>query len=331
MLHIHNGDSSAGTLREHGFPGKHMAFREVLMEGPTPAALSTDEWVEIRAGFLADNYEMKIEYCAKDLREQEAWLRTFSEHDETVLWFEHDLFCQINLIYLLDWFSTQRRDNTRLSLICVGDFPGVEDYRGLGQLTGEQLASLFDKRHEVTNSELKLAERAWASYRSAGPPDIQRLIDDDTSVMPFLGHALRLHLARFPSMKNGLGRVENSALEMISSGAIEFKQLFPKFARGESGYGLGDSQIWCALKRLGDAKDPLIRITAPSVAGQTSAFNCYHDASFELTETGRGVLTGERDFIHINGIDLWLGGVHLVNGAVWRWDELTGLMRRSPE
>ena len=325
MLHIHNGDSSAGTLRELGFPGEHTAFREALMEGPTPAGLSTDEWVEVRAWFLADGYGLEIEDCARDLRQQEAWLRKITAHEETILWFEHDLFCQINLIYLLDRFSKQRLGKTRLSLVCIGEFPGREDFRGLGQLTGEQLASLFDKRHEVTNSELKLAERAWASYRSDDPGEIPRLIDDDSRVMPFLGQALRLHLARFPSMKNGLGRVENSALQMISSGGIRFRQLFPKFADAESGYGLGDSQFWCALKRLGNAKVPLVRISAPSVAAQASTSNRYYDASFELTETGRAVLTGERDFIHINGIDLWLGGVHLVDGAVWRWDEHTGL------
>jgi hypothetical protein len=257
-------------------------------------------------------------------------LSKYSQHDETILWFEHDLFCQVNLIYLLDWLSRQPGERTRLRLVCVGEFPGVEDFRGLGQLTGEQLASLFDSRHDVSDPELRLAARAWASYCSADPREIERLIDGDTSVMPFIGQALRLHLARFPSMKNGLGRVENRALEMISNGAIKFRQLFPRFADAESGYGLGDSQFWCSLKRLGDAKDPLLRITAPSVARQTPASNLHPDALFELTETGRAVLTGERDFIHINGINLWLGGVHLVDGAVWRWDELTGLTRRSP-
>lgn len=329
MLHIHNGDSTAGTLREFGLPGEHKAFREALMEGPAPAGLSTDEWVEVRAGFLADGYEFKIEDCARDLRDQEAWLREIPEHEETILWFEHDLFCQINLIYLLDWFSKQRRGSGRLSLVCVGEFPGVKDFRGLGQLTGKQLASLFDKRHDVTEPELKLAARAWASYCSADPGEIQRLIEDDTSVMRFLGQALRLHLARFPSMRNGLGRVENSALEIISSGAIGFKQLFPKFADSEPGYGLGDSQFWCVLRRLGGARNQLIRIAMPAEAGGTSGPNAYHDASFELTETGRAVLSGERDFIHLNGIDLRLGGVHLVDGTVWRWDEGAGLIRRS--
>ncbi len=325
MLHIHNGDSTANTLKEFGFPGEHKAFQEVLMEGPTLAGLSPDEWVAVRGGFLADAYELLPEKCEKDLREQVAWLTAFSEHDETILWFEHDVFCQINLIYLLDWFSRQSSGTGRLSLIYVGEFPGVEDFRGLGQLSGEQLASLYDTRHQVTEAELSLAARAWAAYCSANPQEIAHLLDQDNSALPFLGRALRLHLLRFPSEGNGLGRIENRALEMISISAIGFNTLFPKFAQAESAYGLGDSQFWCALKRLGHGRDPLITISGMTGSGS----NLYHDALFELTATGRAVLAGERDFIETNGIDLWLGGVHLVEGSVWRRDERGVLPRHS--
>ena len=48
MFHIHNGESTAGTLREFGFPGEHYAFQEVLMAGPTPKGLSPDDWLNDR-------------------------------------------------------------------------------------------------------------------------------------------------------------------------------------------------------------------------------------------------------------------------------------------
>ena len=319
MLHIHNGDSTAGTLREFGFPGEHKAFREVLMEGPAPENLSPDEWVAVRALFHS-GYERTIEKCEKEVREQEAWLSKFAAHDETILWFEHDLFCQINLIYLLDWFARRSTRQTRLSLVCIGEFPGVQDFRGLGQLTGEQLASLFDKRHTVSDSELHLATQSWAAYRSPDPNKIARLIEGDTSAMPFLGQALRLHLERFPSVRNGLGRIENKALELISTGTIKLKQLFPRFWETESAYGLGDSQLWDSLKRLGTAKSAVIAIDNPDNSDPDMKSNRYYDASFTITETGKDVLAGQRDFIDLNGIDLWLGGVHLVDDSVWRWD-----------
>src|SRR5438128_1455699 len=150
LLHIHNGESTARTLREFGFPGEHSAFQEVLMAGPAPGGVSPDEWLATRTKHLAEAYDLTLEDCRNNLLKQEAVLQRFSEHDEIILWFEHDLFCQINLIYLLDWFSKQSLGKRSLSLICIDKFGGVEDFRGLGQLTGEQLASLFDGRHQVT-------------------------------------------------------------------------------------------------------------------------------------------------------------------------------------
>jgi hypothetical protein len=322
MLHIHNGDSAANTLKEFGLQGEHFAFQEVLMTGPTPHGLSPDEWRKVRAKFLADEYELKLGDCERNLLAQDETLRGFSDHEEVILWFEHDLFCQINLIYLLDWFSKQSLGKTKLSLICIGEFPGVEDFRGLGQLTGEQLATLLDARHEVTQAELSIACRACAAYCSPSPEEIVRLLGEDTSAMPFLGNALRLHLRRFPSVANGLGRIEHAALELISSGTIEFKSLFPRFAQSHPDYGLGDAQFWNELRHLGEAKEPVIAIAGLDEPGRAFKSNRYYEASFELTEAGRKVLAGERDFVEINGIDLWLGGVHLLKSEpLWRWDE----------
>jgi hypothetical protein len=40
-----------------------------------------------------------------------------------------------------------------------------------------------------------------------------------------------------------------------------------------------------------------------------------------LTDTGRKLLAGEADWVRLNGVDRWLGGVHLHGGeAAWRWD-----------
>jgi lysophospholipase L1-like esterase len=40
-----------------------------------------------------------------------------------------------------------------------------------------------------------------------------------------------------------------------------------------------------------------------------------------LTGSGREVLEGREDWVHLHGIDRWLGGVHLHGReAAWRWD-----------
>jgi len=322
MLHILNGDSTANLLKESGLQGELLSWREALMAGPTPQNLSLDQWIDVRAKHLAEAYAVAFDECKRDLSALYAGLQTFSRHDEVVLCFEHDLFCQVNLIHVLDWFSRQNLGNTKLSLICIGEFPEKENFRGLGELSPQQLASLFDQRHEVSSAEKFIAAEAWAAYCSPHPKSLVHLLEKHTSALPFLGAALSKHLSRFPSARNGLGSIENKALELIASGVSEFKTLFPKFGAAEPVYGLGDAQFWNDLQRMIKAKHPLLTPSYMQDVKRTPANAVQPKASFALTETGRAVLNGQSDFVALNGIDRWLGGVHLREPKnLWRWDE----------
>ncbi|HUS11002.1 MAG TPA: hypothetical protein VMZ30_11090 [Pyrinomonadaceae bacterium] len=47
-------------------------------------------------------------------------------------------------------------------------------------------------------------------------------------------------------------------------------------------------------------------------------------AKFRMTAAGESVLRKETDSVTLNGIDVWLGGVHLsVRSKIWRWDDAT--------
>jgi hypothetical protein len=330
MLHIHNGDSSAETAKQSSLPGRHLAWRESLITGPAPSGLSADEWRIVRARHLSETYGVDFKECIRDLLSQEQTLASFSEHDEVVLWFEHDLFCQVHLLYLLNWFSQRDLGNTKLSLICIREFPGKENFRGLGELNGEQLASLFPERQQVTSSQLSLAASAWQAYCSPKPTDIETVLQADTSPLPFLRAALEAHLKRFPSMRNGLGRVENRALELIHSGVKRFSELFRSFGDAEPVYGMGDAQFWPALSRMSKTVQPLLKISNAQNGEAASAADTMRKAEFEITGSGEAVLKGHADFVALNGIGLWLGGVYLSSDKnIWRWDdEREGLVQQ---
>lgn len=322
MLHIHNGDAAAGIAKQSTIPGEHFAWREALIEGPTPADVSPAEWRKLRAAHLADSYELDTVETETELQVQEEKLASYLDHDEVVLWFEHDLFCQINLLYLLDWFAQRELGTTRLSLIFLGEYPGLPNFRGLGELNPDQMASLFPNRHEVSAAEFNLTKAAWAAYRSPDPSAIERFLESDTSVMPFLKRALRLHLERFPFVRNGLGRIQNKGLEFIQDGSRKFVELFPRFGDAEPRYGLGDAQFWNSLRKMSDAQQPLLKLSNGSSSNGKLVFERIQEATFEITETGTAVLKNQADFVDVNGIDAWLGGVYLSGKTgIWRWDD----------
>jgi hypothetical protein len=282
----------------------------------------------VRGGHLSESYGVDLQDCQRDLMSQEEALASFSQHDEVILWFEHDLFCQLHLLYLLDWLSQRVLGTTKLSLICIGDFPGKENFRGLGELNAEELASLFPARQPVTYKQMALATSAWKAYCSSNPSDIENVLQRDTSPIPFLRAALQAHLKRFPSTRNGLGRIENRALELIHEGLSSFTELFPRFGDAEPVYGLGDAQFWLALQRLSAARQPLLLIEGIESGGhvmQALTPDVVRNAGLQITALGESVRKGEADLVALNGIDLWLGGVHLHDqNNLWRWNQQSG-------
>jgi hypothetical protein len=315
MLHILNGEATEMLLAQTAISGDRFSFRDALIGGPAPVVNGT-EWRRIRVAHLAEAYGVEVEKCLSDFARQQDVFESFKDQDEVTLWFESDLFCQANLLYVLDWCA-QRELGTKLSLICIGEFPGRSNFRGLGELTPPELASLFDKRVAVTPAQLQLAARAWQAYRSEDPRALERLLLTDTSALPFLKSALRLQLARFPSIRNGLNRIESRGLELLSKGFTRFADLFPRFVAAEPDYGLGDAQFWNALQRLKQGTSPLLLDE-----GEGSEM---WESVFSITDAGRSVLSGAANCVTLNGIDEWLGGVHLQGHAnIWRWDEPKG-------
>jgi hypothetical protein len=302
--------------------GEHLVWKEALVWGPTPGNLSLPEWCRLRAEFLAGANSIDTQQCFEDLMQQEAALATLGNHEEVVLWFEFDLFCQLNLVYLLGKLRVQDLTETKISLICIGEFPGVADFRGLGQLSAEQLVSLFPGRQLVTSEQMDLAQRAWKACSSSNPQEIELLLSEDTTSLPFLRSALRLHLLRFPSVRHGLGHMEQMALDCIARGVTRFPQLFREWSASQPGYGLGDAQLWDVLVRMVECRRPLLRLDGSD--GLRFSQNSPHlsQLAFTLTETGEEVLAGQLDLWELDPPELWLGGVHLVPpNPRWRWDE----------
>ena len=316
MLHITDGQSVAGTLRESGIPGEVSIYGDLMYEGPVPAGLDADTWLETRATFIADRFG-GLEQARAYLRACDDAIAGFTQHDEVVIWLDHRLSDQLILIKVLDWFSRQNLGGVKLSLICAGSYPGKDPFVGLGQLTANQLASLADTRLPVGAAEYRTARAAWNAFTSADPAGIEHLLRTDTSSLPFLAAALRCHLEQFPSVGNGLSRTERQALSVLRDhGPLPGLRLFFAVQRLEEPSFMGDGSFYRMMADLADARHPLIEISDTLEHGL---------GVVSITATGRNVLEGAADHVALNGIDRWLGGVHLKGEkASWRWSPAVG-------
>lgn len=327
MLHITNGDATVTRLEAAQIPGQIVAWKDVLHEGPVPAARSLEELREIRARFIADRgWAAYIDVLA-DFTRRDAALAGFRAHDEVVLWFEHDLYDQLQLIQLLDWFSGQELSKTSLSLICIGEFAGVEPFHGLGQLTPTQLHGLYPTRQPVTAAELRLGQRAWRAFCAPDPTTIERVLSDDTAALPFLTAALRRHLEQFPAVGSGLSRTERQILQLVASGRQQPIPLFLEDQHQEEHVFMGDTVFWSYVADLCEEPAPLLALTDGEEFRLPSACRSHDEFAAQtvmLTERGQAVLAGAVDYLDQHPIDRWLGGVHLQGRSRWRWDRVRG-------
>jgi hypothetical protein len=322
MLHITNGDATAKTLNDADLGGEIAVWRDVLHEGPVPAGLGLDELREVRARYLAGEGWATYERVLADLTARDALLRDFDRHPQIVLWFEHDLYDQLQVLQALDFFSSVDVGGIALEAIGVEDWVAKPGFHGLGQLSPQELALLWnDSRHAVTADALRLGRDGWAAFRDPDPRVLERFSQTDTSALPFLASALRRHFEEYPSTRDGLSRTEAQILSGIATGIDSPPRLFADSIDREEAPYLGDSVYWSYLQRLAAGPRPLLAITEPSPEAPFVA------STLTLTDDGRGVLAGEADHIRCNGIDRWLGGVHLTLERLWRWDDVE--VRRS--
>src|SRR5262249_52570517 len=194
MLHITNGDSVVGTFRQVRFPGAYLAWRDVLHDGPVPETPTLSELSDVRARALAGFGAGVYEDLRADFARRDQALELSGQHEEVVLWFEHDLYDQLQLLQLLDWFGGNHNGTGKLSLIQIDSYPGVKPFYGLGQLSGPQLARLFPARVAVTSAHLAAAREAWQAFRAPQPTAVvglAHLARGQSSRLPLLSAALR--------------------------------------------------------------------------------------------------------------------------------------------
>ena len=147
ILHVTNGDHAADAIRAARVEGEILPWRDVLHEGPVPAGMPLEELSALRALWLSaqnpawgDPAAIAASFAARDAALAGAY-------DEIVLWFEHDLYDQLQLIQLLDWLR-EHGQGTPLTLINPAEY--------LGPAAPERLAAWFAERQPVTPEQLEL-------------------------------------------------------------------------------------------------------------------------------------------------------------------------------
>jgi hypothetical protein len=296
-LHVTNGDSTAAGLQGR-VTGRVLPWRDVLHEGPVPA-LPAAALARVRTRFLAEAAGAPAEATYRDLSARDAQLA--AARGEVVLWFEADLYDQLQLIQVLERLGGA--DGVELTLVAVGEYPGIAHFGGLGELSGEKLVALRETAAtRVDAPALDLARHAWTAFTAPDPGALGELRAEHSPVLRHLSEAIERLLQEYPWVGDGLSLTERRVLQAVTAGATTESAVFQHVWRAERRPFLGD--VWC--------QRTLRLLTTAGLVGS--------GPELLLTDTGEAVLAGRADRVALGGLDRWIGGVHLAAPARWRWD-----------
>jgi Domain of unknown function (DUF1835) len=310
VVHVTNGDMTERTLAATGLASRIVVWRDMLHEGPVPD-VSDDELREVRARFLADAGPASAQRVRRLFEERDAELAA-GRDGEYVLWFEADLYDQLQIAQILDRLARLDVAPERITLISIGEHLGIARFGGLGQLDAQQLAALPERAAvPLTSDALELARKAWAALRASDPRGLAAIVAARSPVLRFVPEAFDRLSREYPSTREGLSLTERRLLAAVADGAATAGEAFVRAAAREARPFLGDTLAFGRLERLAGADVPLVRAAAPVDRHTPVA----------ITDAGRSVLAGEADHVALNGIDRWIGGVHLQGREVPRFDE----------
>ena len=232
MIHVLNGDATVPEFQKSGIPGTHVVWREVMCEGPIHGDIKSDEFWDNRSSFIGEGFGGDYQI----MRSQLKILQDISAFEEVVLWFEYDLFCQVNLLASLAYV-----EHPHVSLVCLGDeLNGT--WQGLGEIGAGDFQTLFEARTRLNVEDMSYADQAWQAYQHPSSDLIHQLEPHQT--FPYLERALEAHLTRLPDA-NGLNVIEHRMLQKIDQGVRDERQLIGSMLKEQEWFGFGDLQyLW---------------------------------------------------------------------------------------
>lgn len=298
LLNIINGDALIPIMQTANISGDFLPWRDFLHAGPVPEDFTLTELSKIRAYYIHKQGFGQFFDIHQDFQKRNATLANHQYYDKIILWFEHDLYDQLQLIQILAWFAEQNVTvPPQLSLICTNNY--------LHECSPQKILTLSLYEELITPQHLDLAKKAWRAFRQPTPLLWSALLKEKTSTLPFLKGAIQRLLEEYPNSKNGLSRSEHEALLIISKGKERPYEIFTTYQEQEDRKFMGDVIFW---KILEDFKKYKLILSQEN--GQ----------KLTLTPLGKKVLNAKENWLGIKPINHWIGGVHLTPDNLWCWD-----------
>ncbi|WP_430931337.1 DUF1835 domain-containing protein [Saccharicrinis sp. 156] len=240
-FHILNGDSLLEQL--HQFNKDKIVFRECLIDGPVKST-SLNAFMRERAIFFEEVFCANKDDYLKNVAGEIEKISRIPKGSIVNLWFEQDLFCQVNMWFIVNLLKEFSRNCTLYLVLPIKD-----SWHGFGVLSLEELKASYANRLALNTLDKRHIVKLWESYRENNWSELKRNASPLKRKMEHIEDVVQAHIDRFP--ENGPGRPEKTLkMVMAESENKDFASIFKKFNAQEGIYGFGDIQVKRMLEKM---------------------------------------------------------------------------------
>ncbi len=288
FLHITNGDYTTKILENLEIQGEIITWREMLCEGKTTRDVGSEDFWKTRFDFLSSAYKITkktfIDFTLKEYRNL-----CKQNQDEIILWFDYDLFCQVNMLAVISWLKKFRKGR-KITVVQSGNSDNHDKMVGFSELTNDELLNLYQNRTQLTQDDIEYADYIWQLYCSDSPLRLETVHKfNPSSPFIYLSDAINAHLKRFPSINNGLNKVENTIIKTVNDSNFKSEnELISSLLKQQEVYGFGDIQYINKikeLKKLFSSFDP-VKLSESGIKVLNNQINYYRELRSDFSYLG---------------------------------------------
>jgi hypothetical protein len=238
VYHILNGDSLAYSFPHAGIEGEIVVVREALIDGELSGD-SLHEFWQSRARYMGIT---ETEYNDSVVREIQ---KIMNAPDESTfnLWFEYDLFCQVNMWFILSIInSLSIRKNVFAVFTAHLTQTDKHFWNGFGPAQSDELKVCFGDKICLSEGDIDFGQQLWEAYKNGKVQELTNLSKRHSSAFPYLQEVVKAHIERFPT-DGTKGRPEKVIEDITKNISTDFHKVLEEFWNRESIYGFGDTQL----------------------------------------------------------------------------------------
>ena len=312
-LHITNGDAAIPVIRATGAVGNILPWRDLLHLGPIADTADLRSQSKQRAQFIAACGWANVADVEQDFRRRDEMLLRAHEFDEVVLWFEHDLYDQLQLVQILAVLASVVSDKTSIKLINTDEY--------LGTISANRLGQWAKKTVTISADHLVFMQRVWRAITASSPELLAVLVNEDMSPFDHLQPAILRLLAEFPEPNCGLSKSQFLTLKLLSEApekSLTAGRLYGAYQQLDTPRFMADMPYWWLLRQWANAPNACVSIQ-PNSAEQIA----FSQREITITQHGQDILSGVNQWRIVDENQYWVGGTLIRPDKIWFWNAKT--------